>query len=242
MRLETFGKSNYEDAISELLTFSPVAIVICLVTVVLSVGTWYLRGKGKLPVKAFTVLGYVGCGAVMLAVISFVLLGIINTKNPGSIGALSEIPAFTFDYEWGSLRGATWAAGVICFRDQNLLHKLVGVGPDSMVNYIHSGVNAEMLAMVKEYFNNLSLTNAHCEWLTVLVNTGVLGMVSYVGLMISAMVRFLKARKMLPVVGACGFGVLAYTINNMVSFQQSMSTITIFLVLGMGEAFLRKRS
>lgn len=233
---------NYEDAISELVTFSPVAIVIFVGTVVLCVGTRYLQKKDKVPVKVFTVLGYVGCGAVVLAVVSFILLGIINTKNPGSIGALSEISAFTFDYEWGSLRGATWAAGVICFRDQDLLGKLIGVGPDSMVNYIHSGVNAEMLAMVKEYFNNLSLTNAHCEWLTALVNTGVLGMVCYAGLMISATVRFLKARKVLPLVGACGFGVLAYTINNMVSFQQSMSTITVFLLLGMGEAFLRKRA
>ena len=192
--------------------------------------------------KVFIVLGYAGCGAVMLAVVVFLVLGVLNTKNPGSIGALSELSVFIFDYEWGSLRGATWAAGVICFRDQSLLGKLVGVGPDSMGSYIHSGVNPEMLAMVKEYFNSLSLTNAHCEWLTALVNTGLLGMVCYAGLMLSAIVRFLKVRKALPFVGACGFGVLAYTINNLVSFQQSMSTITVFLVLGMGEAYLRRGS
>lgn len=231
---------NYEDAISQLLTFSPLAIIIFAVTVILYAGTAYLQKKGKVPVKIFTGLGYVGCGAVILIVVGFLILGIVNTRHPGSIGTLSELSVFTFDYEWGSLRGATWAAGVICFRDQDLLGKLIGVGPDSMVNYIHSGVNPEMLAMVKEYFNNLSLTNAHCEWLTVLVNTGVLGMVCYAGLMISAMVRFFKARNALPLVGACGFGVLAYTVNNLVSFQQSMSTITVFIVLGMGEAWLRK--
>ncbi len=230
---------NYEDTISRLLTFSPLAVVIFVVTVVLWLGTWYLQKKDKVPVKVFTMLGYVGCGVVVLAATGFIILGIMNTRQPGCIGALSKMPAFTFDYEWGSLRGATWAAGVICFRDQDLLGKLIGVGPDSMVNYIHSGVNSEMLAMVKEYFNNLSLTNAHCEWLTVLVNTGILGMVSYAGIMISAVVRFLKARKVLPIVGACGFGVLAYTMNNMVSFQQAMSTITVFLVLGIGEAYLR---
>ncbi|MBQ9141032.1 MAG: O-antigen ligase family protein [Lachnospiraceae bacterium] len=230
---------NYEDGISVLLTFSPLAIVIFVMTVVLCVGTWYLQKKDKVPVKAFTILGYVGCGAVAVVVVAFLILGVLNTKHPGSIGALSELSIFTFDYEWGSLRGATWAAGVICFRDQNLLGKLIGVGPDSMGSYIHSGVNPEMLAMVKEYFNSLSLTNAHCEWLTALVNTGVLGMVSYAGLMISAIVRFFKARNALPLVGACGFGVLAYTVNNLVSFQQSMSTITVFIVLGMGEAWLR---
>ena len=222
---------NYEDAISQLLTFSPLAMVIFVVAVVMCVGIWYLQKKDRVPVKVFIVLGYAGCGAVMLAVVVFLVLGVLNTKNPGSIGALSELSVFIFDYEWGSLRGATWAAGVICFRDQSLLGKLVGVGPDSMGSYIHSGVNPEMLAMVKEYFNSLSLTNAHCEWLTALVNTGLLGMVCYAGLMLSAIVRFLKVRK-----------ALAYTINNLVSFQQSMSTITVFLVLGMGEAYLRRGS
>ncbi len=231
---------NYEDGISKLLTFSPLAIVIFLMTIVMCLGTRYLQTRDKVPVKVFTWLGYVSSGAVVLAVLGFIVLGIINTKNPGSIGALSEISVFTFDYEWGSLRGATWAAGVMCFRDQDLLGKLFGVGPDSMGSYIHSGVNQELLAMVKEYFNSLSLTNAHCEWLTVLVNTGLLGMVCYAGFMISAIVRFFKARETLPMVGACGFGVLAYTVNNMVSFQQSMSTVTVFIVLGMGEAWLRK--
>lgn len=233
---------NYEDAVSEWLTYSPLAIVLFLLTVVLYVGVWYLQKQDKLLVRVFTGLGYTGCSLLVLAVVCFVLLGVVNTQNPGSIGALSELSAFTFDYEWGSLRGATWAAGVICFRDQSLLGKLVGVGPDSMGSYIHSGVNPEMLAMVKEYFNSLRLTNAHCEWLTMLVNTGVLGMVCYAGLMLSAIVRFFKARKDLPFVGACGFGVLAYTINNLVSFQQSMSTITVFMVLGMGEAYLRRNS
>lgn len=230
---------NYEDGISKLLTFSPLAVVIFAVTVALCVGTWYLRKKEKLSLKVFAIIGEVGCNVLICAVIGFLALGIINTKNPGSIGALSEIPAFTFNYDWGSYRGATWAAGVMCFQDQDLLGKLVGLGPDAMVNYIHSGTNVEMLEMVKEYFRHLNLTNAHCEWLTMLVNTGILGMVSYAGLMVSAMVRFVKARRAQPMVGACGFAVLAYTVNNMVSFQQAMSTLTVFLVLGMGEAYLR---
>lgn len=39
----------------------------------------------------------------------------------------------------------------------------------------------------------------------------------------------------------CGFCILAYTVNNMVSFEQAMSTPTMFLILGMGEAWLRRR-
>ena len=36
-------------------------------------------------------------------------------------------------------------------------------------------------------------------------------------------------------------GLLAYTVHNVVSFQQTMATATMFLVLGMGEAFLRQQ-
>jgi Na+-driven multidrug efflux pump len=42
--------------------------------------------------------------------------------------------------------------------------------------------------------------------------------------------------------GACGFAVLAYIVNNIFSFQQALSAVTVFMVLGMGEAFVRKKS
>ena len=65
-------------------------------------------------------------------------------------------------------------------------------------------------------------TNAHNEWLTILVDIGVLGLVSYAGMLISVIRNFLHAGKKSMLVGACGFCVLAYTVNNMFSFQQEM--------------------
>jgi hypothetical protein len=41
--------------------------------------------------------------------------------------------------------------------------------------------------------------------------------------------------------GACGFAILAYTVNNLFSFQQAFSAVTVFIVLGMGETFVRNK-
>lgn len=233
-------KYLYEDNIFDLLTNSRAAFGILAVALVGWLTVRLLNFKKKAPVKLFTAVGYGGCVLAGILVIAFLVLGIMNTKNPGSIGALSEEPLFQFNLSWGSQRGVTLAAGVMCFLDQDLLGKLVGVGPDCMAMYVHSGVNADLLAMVEEYFGDLNLTNAHCEWLTVLVNTGILGLVTYAGMIISAIVRYLKGGKNSAIVGACGLGILAYTANNMVSFQQSMGAITLFLILGIGEAYLRE--
>lgn len=232
---------NYSDGLTDLLTFSPLAFVLLGGTSLVCLLFAGLQKKGKLPMKLFTILGYVACGAAALVITAFVVLGLVNTAHPGSLGRLSEVSALTFNKEWGSYRGATWAAGLQCFADQNLLGKLLGVGPDSMALYLQSGADAELVEMLKECFKGRMLTNAHCEWLTVLVNNGLLGMICYAGLFVSAMVRFLKAGKTNPLAGACGFAILAYTVNNLFSFQQALSAVTVFMVLGMGEAFIREK-
>lgn len=232
---------NYSDGLTDLLTYSPLAFVLLGGSSVVCLLLGALQKKGKSPVKVFTILGYVACGATVLAIGAFVLLGLVNTAHPGSLGKLSEVSALTFNKEWGSYRGATWAAGVRCFADQDFKGKLLGVGPDSMAMYLHSGANPELLDMIKECFKGRILTNAHCEWLTVLVNNGLLGMVCYAGLFVSSIVRFLKVGKCKPLAGACGFAILAYTVNNLFSFQQALSAVTVFLVLGMGEAFVREK-
>ena len=40
-------------------------------------------------------------------------------------------------------------------------------------------------------------------------------------------------------VGACGFCVLAYTVNNMFSFHQVMNISTVFVIMGIGENLRR---
>lgn len=233
-------KYGYPDALLDLFTYSPLAYVILGGAIISCLCLAWLQKRRK-SVNFFKGIGYIVCGLVVVAFVAFIILGVKNTVQPGSIGSLSEYDIFIWGPKWGSNRGATWAAGWLCFADQDFMGKLFGVGPDCMAMYIHSGVNQELLTMIKKCFNTLLLTNAHNEWLTTLVNTGLLGMLSFVGLTMSAIVRYLKAGEANPMVGACGFAVLAYTANNFFGFQQSLNGITIFLVLGIGEAYMHKK-
>ena len=72
------------------------------------------------------------------------------------------------------------------------------------------------------------------------MNMGVLGLVSYAGMMVSAIRNFLRAGKRSALAGACGFCVLAYTVNNMFSFQQVMNISAVFVIMGIGENLLKQ--
>ena len=177
----------------------------------------------------FAVIGIIG------------VLVVVNTKNPGSIGALSEWSLFTFNEDWASKRGATWTFGMQTWRSQNLLHRLIGVGPDGMAAYIYSGLDAQLLADVKAVFGSSRLTNAHGEWITVLADLGVFGLIGFAGMMVSAIIRFFKAGKDNVLCLVCGLSLFAYTIHNIFSFQQIMNIPLMFIVMGVGEYLVRRR-
>lgn len=214
---------------------------VTMVSVFMLLWVWRSQKRGKYREQDFKILARAlvicGVGIVLLALI----LAAVNTAHPGSIGPLSEYSVFTFSYKWGSSRGATWQAARMCFGEQTLLHKLVGVGPDAMSAYMYGDGSEALRSMLRECFGTATLANAHNEWLTVLADVGILGLIGYVGLMLSAMVQFFKKGKQDALLCGCGFCLLAYTVNNMFSFQQTMNGATIFVILGIGAAFLNRQ-
>lgn len=195
---------------------------------------------------------------IVVTLVSFVALLTVNTISPGSIGTFSENPWFTFCPEWGSNRGGTWMAGLRTWWEQDFLHKITGVGSDGMVAYIGSGPvsdGAEAIrADLQAQFGTWRLTNAHNEWLTLLVDVGIFGLIGFVGMIISSVVRFIRngivwvtqdkmGREALTqvILLACAMSLFTYTINNMFSFQQIMNITQLFVVLGIGENLLREK-
>ena len=64
-----------------------------------------------------------------------------------------------------------------------------------MYAFLSNEASPELQNMVYDFFYGNRLTNAHNEWLTILVDIGVLGLVSYAGMMISVIRNFLHAGK-----------------------------------------------
>jgi len=106
--------------------------------------------------------------------------------------------------------------------------------------FIEGGATQEFLQEIVTLFGNARLTNAHNEWITILVNTGILGCIGFAGMMICGIRDFMRAKGRSALLFACGMALLAYTVNNVFSFQQSMNVSTMFVIFGMGEAFLRE--
>ena len=161
---------------------------------------------------------------------------------PGTVERDGYLEA-VWDEDWGNGRGATWKCGVDAYRNMNTLHKFVGIGPDCFADYIYDV--QELAKRMIDRFGTMRLTNAHNEWLTVLVNTGALGLFCYIGIFLTAFVSYLRKACCLRKGGekslmyVCAATLLAYTVHNMVSFQQVLSTPYVFIVLGLGEGLRR---
>lgn len=143
-----------------------------------------------------------------------------------------------FSDDWGNGRGTAWNCSMEAYRGLDTLHKIFGVGPDCFAAYIYE---VPVLAgRLVERFGNERLTNAHNEALSILINMGALGLLCYVGFVGSALVRYNKNAGRKPILYVCVICLLAYTVHNMVSFQQVLNTPYFFILLGMGEGILRE--
>lgn len=140
-----------------------------------------------------------------------------------------------FNEDWGNGRGAAWNCGINAYRSMDTLHKIVGIGPDCFADYVYDV--PELAQRLTDQFVNQRLTNAHNELLTLLINTGMLGLVCYTGLFVTAFVRYMRRASEKSFLYVCAVSILAYTVHNMVSFQQVLNTPFVFIVMGIGERF-----
>lgn len=179
----------------------------------------------------------VGMGIAMaVCIMAFLLLldnGVLYFREVPSTMERDGYLELAIEEDWGNGRGATWSCGVEAYRNMDTLHKLVGIGPDSFAGYVYD--LPHLARKLSDRFGNLRLTNAHNEQITLAVNTGVFGLLCYMGILITAFVRYLKRAGRHPVLYLCAVGVLGYTVHNLVSFQQVLSTPYVFMALGIGE-------
>lgn len=178
-----------------------------------------------------------GVGAVIIiCVLAFLLLldnGIFYFREVPSTVEQDGCLELAVNENWGNGRGATWSCGAEAYRNMDLLHKMVGIGPDCFAVYVYD--LPQLAQKLAGRFGNLRLTNAHNEQITLAVNTGILGLLCYTGVFVTAFVRYLKRAGQHPVFYLCAAGVLGYTVHNLVSFQQALSTPYVFMALGIGE-------
>ena len=228
---------NYEDKLGSIFTDTGLTLYIGAVIFVLYMLFHYLAEHKGCMISRYSILRR--CAMVMIAMIllAYIFLTIVNTCISGGIAGLADKQAFLFNDKWGNSRGITWICGLLAYRNMTPLQKLVGVGPDCFAEYIYE--IPELTERIYMAFGDSRLTNAHNEWITILVNLGALGVIFYVGFFVSAFIRFLKKAPEKTVLYLYAVSIWAYMVHNIVSFQQVLNTPFVFLIIGIGEGILK---
>lgn len=184
-------------------------------------------------VKWAVIAGTAGGVVIMVGLIVLQTKGVFSGKIGEMLGSISY---FNWNKEWGNGRGKIWSFTARVFAAESLLHKFFGVGPDCFSSYTMAFHREE----VNLYWGDKVLTNAHNEWMTTLVNTGVFGMIAYIGIFITAIRRFLMAWRQDYLLAGAAASAVSYMAYNVFCYQQVCCTPFVFLLLGVGEYLLRK--
>ena len=90
------------------------------------------------------------------------------------------------------------------------------------------------------YFGGQRLTNAHSEWITLLVNNGILGLSAFIAMTVTGIKKCLTYAKDRQGLLCVALSLISYTANNMFSFETMMNTPLFFAMLGIGMAALKE--
>ena len=149
---------------------------------------------------------------------------------------LAEVSYMNWNDEWGSGRGRIWRFSVKMFAEADVGRKLFGVGPDCFHSYVAARYNEEQAL----YWGSKQLTNAHNEWMTSLINVGIFGTVSYIGIYVTAVRRFYRKHQHNLLLAGIAAACVSYMCYNFFCYQQVLCTPIIFLLMGVEEYILRE--
>lgn len=175
---------------------------------------------------------------IILSAALWVTLSFYHT-NVG-ISFLEGKDLFYLDENWGNGRGASLKTAFTMFGEMTLAQKLFGVGADGFSAFAYS--LPEIEGYLTQIFGESILTNAHCEIVTNLVNLGILGVAAYIAMLFSFVYRAMKKGEEQPFLYVFAVCVICYLANNVISFAQILNIPFLFLILGMGEYYLREEN
>ena len=170
--------------------------------------------------------------AVIAAVGAFIYYSFIDLES--DIGEFEKL--LRFDDYWGTHRGFMWRVSMEEYGRFDILHRFFGSGPDTLY-YVFEPHFAEL----SERFGDGSTDCAHNEFINYLVTQGALGLVSYIGMMGSAIFSGLKTAKKEPITLVFISAVICYLAQSVVNLYNPIVTPYLFIFLALTEAMTRNR-
>lgn len=232
------------DFITRLMWTSPVTwvlFIICLFATILLYMMGCGEGSVKYPTALMLRLRYIVPVAVAAVTVVAVLMIVLQTRGalPEAVsGGLAQISYFNWNDAWGNGRGRIWRFSAKMFSEADIVHILFGVGPDCFHSYVATHYSEEQVLL----WGNKQLTNAHNEWLNMLINGGIIGTIAYLGIYMSAVYRFYCGRRQNILLAGIASACVSYMCYNFFCYQQVLCTPFIFLLIGIGEYIIRESS
>lgn len=226
------------DALSRFLIMNRIMWLLFVINILLLLLLKVINAKGIniLPIAKIVrnLLWVVIIGGIVLCIIILYLSG--TGRLPENIaGITNKIPYLTWNDEWGNKRGFSWRVTWQMFVEMNPINKVFGVGPESYPYYAYSKYKDVLDTM----FKGNVLSNAHNEWYNAMINYGIVGTVSYLGIFIMAIKHFVKNRENNPWLIGILLCVASYVGHNFFCYQQVLCTPFVFIMMGFGERFIR---
>lgn len=135
-------------------------------------------------------------------------------------------------------RIALWKVTLLTYGKEGIVPKVFGMGPDTFYYALYQWGSDAMDWINRGILDNNVYSNAHNEWLTLLVEQGVLGVVAYGGIFISALRNLWRSPGRNSATLAVLLGITGYLICSLFTFQHVLSTPFAFALLGMARGFL----
>ena len=137
-----------------------------------------------------------------------------------------------FGDDFGNGRGIIYRMCADLYMNLSPWQQLVGIGQDCL--YPYAMKDAMWSSSFRNVFGDIALTNAHCEFLTILIERGMIGAALYVGLFVSAIFQLYKVKEKEPKAVALGLPIISFFVYNQISFQQIMAMPYCYILLGIG--------
>lgn len=141
-----------------------------------------------------------------------------------SLGIFDQYLKFSND--WGTGRGYVWKWSLNIFENGTLPDKLFGYGTGTCGIKLLSAYGSEMKYSLGYYF-----TNSHNEYLEILLNVGLIGLFSYLSVIILTIVKNFKRKNSLNIIFTVG--VIAYCMQSFFIVMQPVVIPLLFAFLGL---------
>lgn len=224
-------KATQLDDLSMFISKSFITWILLAVVVAFYIFVRKKFSDGKLQISNYKIVRNVIMALILAAIPAGILITYLNTKGIIHTDALQNLGYLTFNDSWGNNRGYTWR-NTVELMGEPMWRKmaLLGPGPDcyATVAYATEPRASEMY----NFWAGELVVCAHNEWLNMMFNEGILGIITYLGIFVSAFITFIKKADD-PIMIAGASAVMAYFLHNMFCYQQILCTPMIFCIIAL---------